>query len=73
MKTSNRILAQQMSYARRPLSLRAILVTVALITFVIGGGIVAITGLAATTTKTPGRITVDIHTMQRFPTAATQR
>lgn len=71
MKTSHRIMAQDMGYARRPVSLRLILTLTALTVFVIGGGIMVAINLTATTTPKPGRIVVDIKTLARIPTAAT--
>lgn len=70
MKISNKVLAHDMSYARRRVSLRAIMAIAALVTFVIGGGAFVVISLTATTTPKPGRITVNIQTIQRFPTAA---
>lgn len=70
MKTSNKVLAHNMSYARRPISGRSLILIVGLICFVIGGGIGVALSLTATTTGKPGPIVVEIHTLQKFPTAA---
>lgn len=72
MKTSNKVMAHDMSYARRPLSTRAVVISFFLACFIIGGGIGAVISLTAKTNSVtkPGRIIVDIKTLQRIPTAA---
>lgn len=69
MKTSSKVMAQGMSRASRPLSLRVVFLAALIITFVIGGFAVVVSNLAERPTPQP-RITVDFRTMQQFPTAA---
>lgn len=72
MKTSNRIMAHDMSYARRPLSTRTVVFMFLLMCFIVGGGIgVALSLTAKTESVTkPGRIVVNIYDLHAIPTAA---
>jgi predicted MPP superfamily phosphohydrolase len=72
MKTSNKVMAHNMSYARRPMSLRAIMALVALATFTIGSGVFVVVSLTAKTESVTkhGRIVVNIYDLHAIPTAA---
>ena len=72
MKTSNKVMAQDMSYARRPLSTRAVVASFFLACIIIGSGIgvfISLTAKSNSVTK-PGQIVVDIYDLHGIPTAA---